>query len=215
MPRIEYSYGEKIGECSYIKDDCSRENSPLRFAFFKCKCGNEFSAVISKLKNGHTKSCGCLQKEVLAARNNVHGFTRRGKRLKEYNIWLHIKRRCTNPNTQNFKRWGGRGITMCKRWSSSFINFMSDMGNCPENYSIDRIDNDGNYEPSNCRWASQIEQCNNTSKNIKVTYNGEVKTISEWSRVLGIPYATLRFRIVDRKQSPSQAFNVKTYNGTS
>jgi len=205
MPRIVYNFGQKIGECTYIKEDEGRVGSSLRFAFFKCKCGNEFSAVIAKLKNGHTRSCGCLHKDGLINRNTKHGCTKRGERTKEYNIWLHIKRRCTNPNTKNYKRWGGRGISICDRWANSFDNFISDMGKCPEKKSIDRINNDGNYEPSNCRWATQIEQCNNTSINIKFNHNGETKTISEWSRYLSIPYTRLRYRVVNKGLTISQA----------
>lgn len=122
-----------------------------------------------------------------------HGYAIRinGKRIREYHIWVMIRQRVNNPKNWDYKNYGGRGITICKRWSS-FKNFLSDMGRAPsEKHSIDRIDNDGNYKPSNCRWATNIEQSNNRRTNIVLTLNGESKTLKQWSWATGLRYTII------------------------
>ncbi len=130
-----------------------------------CDCGKIVVTESSSLINGNTKSCGCLQKEVaresLLATTKTHGDTVKGVTTSEYRAWQSMRQRCMNPNQHSFRLWGGRGITICDRWSD-FSNFLSDMGRKPSpRHSIDRINNDGNYEPSNCRWATQKEQIAN------------------------------------------------------
>lgn len=114
----------------------------------------------------------------------------------EFNTWSHVIARCTNPRSKDFPRWGGRGITVCDEWRSSFLNFYRDMGPRPSpSHSIDRIDNDGAYEPGNCRWATQAEQQRNRRNNRWYTHEGETLTLAGWSERLGIPYFTLRTRL--------------------
>lgn len=109
-----------------------------------------------------------------------------------YNVWLNMKRRCANLNDPNY---GGRGITVCSRWLD-FPTFVSDMGRRPSpKHSLERKNNNGNYEPSNCCWATAIEQQNNTSRNRLLVFNNETKTVAEWSRVTGIEYETIRMRL--------------------
>ena len=122
----------------------------------KCECGKEKVIFSSALKSGHTKSCGCLNLENVKKSNMK--YNKYGSR--EYNSWASMKRRCTDPNAINYKYYGGRGITYCKRWEK-FENFYEDMGPRPEGKSINRIDNDGNYEPKNCKWSTSTEQNNN------------------------------------------------------
>ena len=132
----------------------------------KCDCGNIIVSSTGNLSNGHTKSCGCLRQEI--QRDNIrHGATRRDTPIwTEYRIYTNMKTRCYNPKNKFFNRYGGRGIIMCDRWleknGEGFKNFLVDMGRRPSmELSIDRINNDGNYELSNCRWATQLEQIHN------------------------------------------------------
>jgi hypothetical protein len=111
-----------------------------------------------------------------------------------YSIWQLMLTRCRNPNHPYFRVYGGRGITVCARWHD-FKLFLEDMGPRPPGHSIDRIDNDGNYEPGNCRWATPLQQSRNSSWNRMVTYNGETKCAAEWAEALNLPYKTLTARL--------------------
>lgn len=150
----------------------------------KCTCGKEKRVSGYTLRAGISKSCGCLRTKLLIQRFTKHGYGHR--RTPEYNIWKTMRARCTNPNSVSWENYGGRGIGICDRWSD-FALFLEDMGERPsKNHSVDRINNSGNYEPGNCRWATQQEQCNNTRSNRFVTVNGERKTIAQWARKLGV-----------------------------
>lgn len=126
-----------------------------------CDCGNETSVLVYHLKDGKTKSCGCLQREVSIKRLTKHGHASRGQRTPEYQCWTGMLRRCENQLHPSYKDYGGRGITVCGRWHT-FELFLADVGKRPSSkHSLDRINNDGNYEPSNCRWATKQEQVDN------------------------------------------------------
>ena len=141
----------------------------------KCSCGNVKPVSGRRLRSGRTKSCGCL-KVSIGTIILKHGNAS-GKRTKEYQSWCGIKRRCTNKKNVNY---GGRGIVVCDRWISSFENFLADMGPAPsKNHSLERNNVNGNYEPSNCRWATRFEQCNNRRTNVFYEINGSRKTISQ------------------------------------
>jgi hypothetical protein len=115
----------------------------------------------------------------------------------EYLTWSNIKARCYKASTRDFKQYGGKGISVCARWLESFEAFLEDMGRRPSGqYSIDRMDSDGDYEPSNCRWATAMEQASNTNRNVLLTYDGKTQTMSAWARELGMGPETLRGRII-------------------
>lgn len=130
-----------------------------------CDCGNACDALAKDLKSGHKASCGCLKSEQGRRAATKHGGASHAHRKPEYRSWTSMLTRCNNPNYHYWKRYGGRGIVVCKRWSDSFENFLSDMGPRPHGTSLDRYPNpDGNYEPGNCRWATRMEQRSNRGK---------------------------------------------------
>jgi hypothetical protein len=166
MPsKIDIKKGEKFGKLTILKEIekyISPKGHPQRIFLCECECGNIKQIALGHLRKGITQSCGCFHKELL----KKHGYSYDSI----YKIWSDMKRRCLNSNCKAYKNYGGRGIKVCDRWLESFNNFLEDMGERPEGLSIDRINNDGNYEPSNCKWATNKEQINNrrTSKKKEV-----------------------------------------------
>lgn len=156
-----------------------------------CACGKEPIVLGNCLCNGRTKSCGCLRREVSRTNQTVHGL--RGTPL--YGAWVRMKTRCYNPKCREYPRYGGAGITVCDRWRHSYTSFLADMGERPPSTSIDRIDNEGGYEPGNCRWASSIVQANNRRNNRILEFRGDAKTIATWGRETGIKAQTIHMRI--------------------
>lgn len=173
----------------------------------KCDCGKEIVVTSNDLRSGHTRSCGCLKVDTNHEVPTTHG--KHNTRL--YNIWANIKQRCNNPNATGYSTYGGRGISMCDEWSNSFEAFYEwAMANgYRDDLSIDRIDCNGNYEPENCRWATQKQQCNNLRKNRRLEYNGEVHTVSEWAEIVGIKPRTLHCRIFRYGWDIERAFTTK------
>lgn len=185
-PKMDLT-GQKFGRLTVIKE--VKTNSKLRYWLCKCNCGNEKIVRQSSLRDGTTKSCGCLTKELLSKKSYKHGLTN----SKLYWILHSMKQRCYNLNDSHSKYYGNKNIKICDEWldkENGIINFYNwAMANgYKEGLSIDRIDSNGNYCPENCRWVDGYAQHNNTSYNKYITYNNETHTIAEWCRKLNLDY---------------------------
>lgn len=160
----------------------------------KCDCGASHSVKSHCLTNGDTRSCGCLQRELFGARFRTHGDTK----STEHRSWNSAKNRCFNSKNAEFRNYGKRGITMCSKWVKSYSAFLKDMGRKPTpKHSLERIDVNGNYEPSNCCWATQKQQCNNKRNNRLLTFMGRTQNIQRWSEELGISKSVIWARLDD------------------
>jgi len=161
----------------------------------KCDCGKEsivYGFSLNENATNQSKSCGCLRKELVKIRFKTHGYESNGKCLPEYTSWHSMLQRCGNPKHKQYKDYGERGITVCNQWKD-FQCFINDMGDKPsDEYSIDRINNSGNYEPNNCKWSTDIEQANNKRNNRFITVGNEKHTVSEWSRIVNTKRQTLQ-----------------------
>lgn len=166
-----------------------------------CSCGNVTIVSQSHLRNGHTKSCGCWEEESRHNHRKTHGYshhrTKDGRKvpsIPEYSVWCGMRARCRDVKNSHYKYYGGKGIKVCDRWEGSFLNFLNDMGRRPPRHLIDRIDSNGNYEPSNCRWVSAQLSVENRNNVVWLTYMGRTQTISAWGRELKVPASRLRYR---------------------
>ena len=188
MPKFVDLTGNRYGKLVALE----RAKNRGKHTMWKCKCdcGNYTITGASELKQGTTKSCGCLKFE---SRNSTHGLTK----TRLYSIWSKMKDRCLNKNNPAYKWYGGRGITICQEWLDDFANFYnwSIENGYKEGLSIDRIDVNGNYEHCNCRWITLEEQALNTRTTKFLTYKGETKTVSEWCQITGIKKTTMLNRI--------------------
>lgn len=157
--------------------------------FCICACKNIIAAKGGNLKSGNTTSCSCANIEIVKSISTKHGQSKKGQWTAEYCSWASMLARTQNKNCKEYTYYGGRGITVCDRWQK-FENFFADMGEKPgKKYSLDRIDNNGNYCPENCRWATMKEQCDNRRSNRLITHNGKTKNIGQWGLEYGIsPY---------------------------
>lgn len=156
----------------------------------ECDCGTKKIVCGGHLQSGGTQSCGCLQKEARKTAARTHGMARTAT----YKNWQNMRQRCLNPNHKYYKHYGGRGITVCKRWLR-FENFLTDMGEMPKGLSIERRNNNDGYSKENCYWATNKQQQNNTRTNVLIKYDGRTQTLTEWSEELGIHRGTLRSRL--------------------
>lgn len=154
-----------------------------------CQCGRTTNVDGYHLRTAAIRSCGCLRSETTAALYTKHGAARKGHKTRTFHIWECMHDRCRRPSNKCYADYGGRGITVCERWSE-YANFHADMGDAPPGMSIDRRDNNGNYEPTNCRWVTRLEQMSNTRRNVFVAHAGERITAAQRDRLLNQPQGT-------------------------
>lgn len=207
MAKFNDISGRRFGRLTAVKP--IRGNGRIRWECV-CDCGRVVQIVICNLNRPNTRSCGCLRKETTSKTKRTHGMTESAT----YRIWTHMWQRCTNPKNKRWMQYGGRGVSVCARWES-FENFLQDMGEKPVGHSIDRINNDGNYEPANCRWASIKTQQNNTSTNHLITAFGKTMTVTQWAELIGIRAHTIHARLTCYGWTPEEALSVEDhrYNG--
>lgn len=189
--------GQKFGRWTVVAPAEPYKNGNGTRWLCRCECGKERIVAATSLKRGRSQSCGCFHIEVNQSltKHGHAGTIQKGilkGRSRLYNTWGKMKQRCSNPKVERYPQYGGRGITVCEEWQT-FKPFMewALANGYEEGLQIDRIDNDGNYEPRNCRWVTPRENTLNTSRTINLTLNGETHSISEWAEITGIKAATL------------------------
>lgn len=196
MGAIQEVNGQRFGRLVVI------EYVPFGKRRCRCDCGKEIVVMLSCLRNGNTKSCGCLSADATRERSTIHGM----KKVPEYGVWQGMKDRCGNTHHKDYGRYGGRGIIVCERWAWSFAAFFEDMGERPTpKHMIERRENDGHYCKDNCYWATPIEQARNKSTNHLVPVNGRMVTLAEAEELTGIPQSTIRQRINLMGWTPEKA----------
>jgi len=191
--RLDIEPGDRYGRLVIIQE--VNQLLSRRFCLCKCDCGNQKVIGLGDLSKGHTKSCGCLRK---INHRKTHGKSIRtnGRAPRLYEIWRGMRQRCLNENHPSWHNYGGRGISICKEWDDYevFHNWAISNG-YRDDLTIERIDNDGNYEPDNCKWIPRNKQPMNSRHNRMIAYNGQTKYLAQWAREQGFNYGTLLFRL--------------------
>jgi hypothetical protein len=208
MPKLIDLTGKRYERLLVIKYE-EKANNGDSYWLCKCDCEKVLKVLGKSLRYGRSKSCGCLTRDRTISRNTKHNMCS----TSVYTVWRSIKQRCYDNNCKAYKNYGGRGINVCDEWLNDFMSFYNwsmSNGYAPS-LEIDRRNNDGDYEPSNCRWASRIEQANNNRHNHVITYMGKSQTIQQWSRERNINHGTLLSRIY-RGWSPEDALTRKIGN---
>lgn len=190
MGKVIDETGNRYGRLTVIEQAKGKH----RRARWLCLCDCSATTVVRgvSLRNGHTQSCGCLRRDVAFASLTIHGL----RDTPEYDAWAHMLQRCANVNDAGFFRYGARGIQVCQKWRESFEAFFADMGPRPTSkHSLDRIDNDGDYIPENCRWATRKQQNRNQRSNVWLTHDGQTLCMADWADKLGMNRSTLITRL--------------------
>lgn len=187
--------GQKFNRLTVLSEHTTRSKWGAVKHLCKCDCGKEVIVSGTNLKSGNTKSCGCYAIEKITERGH-NNATHRKSRNKIYKVYYTMIRRCYNPKCERYTIYGKKGIKVCYRWLESFENFYKDMGDRPnDNYSLERINNEGDYCPENCRWATLEEQANNKRTNHIIEYKGLKYTMANFCKLTGMKYELLHSRI--------------------
>lgn len=193
MRRLVIASGTRFGRWVVVGEAAHRGRA--RTFSVVCECGATGRVALTDLRSGQSRSCGCLNREVARIASRRHGETVNGKMSAEYRTWRGIWRRCTDTTFIGYRDYGGRGISVCERWAL-FANFLADMGRRPSrNHSIDRIDNDADYGPDNCRWATRSEQGRNKRSNRLLEARGRTLPLAAWCEETGLKPDTITERI--------------------
>jgi hypothetical protein len=189
MKKVEM-IGKEFGKWTVLEEVEKRNNK--RAFMCRCDCGKKYVVMGDNLRNGTSVWCMSCSSKIKGTKHNTHGMTY----TRVFKIWAGMVQRCTKPYHIAYKSYGAKGVKVCPEWENSFEVFLKDMGEPPtEDHQIDRINNNGNYEPGNCRWASRKVQQNNRSNNVLITFKGETHSIAEWSKLVGIGETTLHWRM--------------------
>ena len=193
MPYGKSTVGGVPEQSGHLKVISVGRHNSRPMCFCRCVCGVEKWVREDRIRSGRATSCGCRRREKIT----THGMSHGEKKNPIYKVWAAMIARCDCRTHKQYSEYGGRGITVCDRWRGrdGVLNFAADMGDRPEGHSIDRIDNDGGYEPSNCRWANRSEQQRNKRSNRLVTFKGVTKCVAEWAEELKIPWHAIGGRL--------------------
>lgn len=185
----------------------SHRSGKRNYWMCRCECGTERAFRAFRLITGVTKSCGCRISALTRKRMTTHGHA--GAKLsRTYTAWASMRTRCLNLNHKTSLWHGRRGITICQRWINSFENFLADMGECPIGLTLERIDNNGNYEPDNCKWATMLEQNNNRRGLTWITWQSETLNVAQWARRFNVNRSTMSMRIFTKGPIGALEFSV-------
>lgn len=200
----KFNLGDIYGQLTIIGDKGIVNGN--RHVQVRCDCGNESETRLAYLRSGNKKSCGCMWRKVIKERNTKHGDSN----SLLYRVYSGMKERCFSKNHKSYRNYGGRGITVCEEWKDSYDSFKdwALSNGYKEKLTLDRVDNNGNYSPENCRWTTYSEQNRNTRTTVKITVDGETKSLSDWCEINGINYNTAHTRIA-RGWNPAEAVSKK------
>lgn len=205
---VSMKLGDKFTVLTVISRVDSKMKGQTRW-LCSCECGQTKEVYATHLRSGNVKTCGCSGKSLQAASIRRHGAVG----TPEHNTWNMMNARCYTPSATDFHKYGGRGIVVCERWRwpDGFLNFLADMGERPRGLTLDRIDNDGGYEPNNCRWATGRQQQNNTRKTRFVSYKGETLPLADWARRIGVSGGVLWNRLYRYKWPVAEALGFEPH----
>ena len=213
---IAYDKGQSLGKfgCSFLRE-LSRMTTltgrSIRMAEFLCSCSRTFTASIGNVKSDQVRSCGCLRRAATIRRSTKHGMSPADKGTRIYRFWQSMKDRCLNSKSTSYMNYGGRGISMHSKWVDDFPEFYDyfrrhmQLTDMPDGFSIDRIDNNGDYAPGNLRLATSLVQCNNKRSNHWLEFRGQRMTLAQVARTVGIKSGTLWNRLMLQHRSIEEA----------